>query len=146
MGNTNQTIVSSLSNTTTQYQFRNSAEGITGVYLPFSAIFSPTAWYFNTTSSNLSQLYYKAIQASYRVCDSPNLFLLVDDSLCYPSCPVQRYATNSTFKYCKLCHYTCLQCSSPDYANFCTACNSSAMRLLTNTSCLCDRNYYDNGI
>lgn len=129
-----------------QYQFRNSAEGIDGIYLPFSATLTPTAWYFNTTSSTLSKLYYIAVQERYRLCVNPNNYLLVDDNLCYPSCPSQRYATNSSFYYCKSCHYTCLQCSSPDYATFCTACNTTAMRFLNNNSCLCDNNYYENGI
>jgi hypothetical protein len=142
IGNSGDVVVSTMSDIATQYQYRNSAEGIDGIYLPFGAAFTATAWYFNGTSSNLSRLYFKAVQERYRLCVSPNSFLLVDDNLCYSSCPIQRYATNSSFKYCKQCHYSCLQCSSPDYGTFCTACNSSAMRTLSNNSCPCDRNYF----
>lgn len=138
-------ITTTMDNTTAQYQFRSSEEGVQGVYLPFSAVGSITVWYFSATSTNVSKLYYIAIQERVRVCPNTSIYFLVDDQLCYSQCPSLRYATNTTYNYCKKCHYSCLQCSSADISTACTSCNASAARTLTNSSCLCNFTYFDNG-
>jgi hypothetical protein len=138
-------ITTTMDDIATQYQFRNSEEGVQSVYLPFSIVGNVTFWYFSATSVNISKLNYIAIQERYRLCPNATIYYLVDDSLCYSACPTPRYATNTTFKYCKKCHYSCLQCSSADFSTACTDCNSTAFRNFTNSSCQCNFTYYDNG-
>lgn len=139
------TTATTMDNSTLQYQFRNSEEGVQGLYLPFSAIGTATVFYFTATSSSTSQLYYIAIQSRARVCANSTPVYYVDDKLCHDACPAFNYALNVTFSYCKRCHYSCLQCSSADISTACTACNGTAVRTLSNTSCLCNLTYFDNG-
>ena len=116
-----------------------------GLYLPFSAVGTASYFYFIITSSPTSQLNYIAIQSRARVCANSTPVYYVDDKLCHDGCPATNYALNATYFYCKRCHYSCLQCSSADISTACTACNGTAIRTLSNTSCLCNLTYFDNG-
>lgn len=62
--------------------------------------------------------------------------------MCYSTCPDGTY-NNATSGTCPACYYTCLKCST---YSVCTDCDPASNRYLSNSSCIPNSGFIDQGV
>ena len=140
----NMTNLTTITDITTQYFYRNALSGLTGGFIPFTS--NLTYFYSIQTSSNSSLFTGYAINLRTRSCSNTSFGLyFYQNKTCIASCPIYYY-TNATYNFCIKCHYSCYNCSASALANKCTACEAAQLRsLVNNTVCSCLTHYFDDG-
>lgn len=136
-------VSSTITDFNTQYIYRNTISGLTSDNINFISSPLATYFYFNYTSSATSYFTGYAINIRARSCDTTNVYYFYENSTCIPTCP-QYYYSNSSYKYCIKCHYSCLNCSAPAAPTACTQCEAAQFRQLVTNTCSCQPHYFDN--
>jgi hypothetical protein len=101
-----------------------------------------------TAFSGLDNAVTEIFYMSMKYCPSTTYpFFNSTNNMCQDLC-ADYYFSNFTDKKCYKCHYTCLDCnfSTLQTMNTCSKCNVvSDFRLLSNNSCICANDKFDDG-
>lgn len=98
---------------------------------------------FQLTTPGCYSLNISTINYYWRKCQSPTIYYLPAENMCYDVCPV-KYWLSTAVNYCYPCYRDCLTCTGAA-SNQCSSCNTTTNRGLNGTSCVCSVRYYDVG-
>jgi hypothetical protein len=130
--------------TASQYMFRNCLTGAVDINFKITGV-ALVWYYYNYSSTNNNYLVWRTFNNRVRNCPANLSYYNPGTSMCQDLCEAYFYV-NITHKLCFPCAYSCYNCSQANSASSCTVCSVSDHRTLSNTSCLCDNGYYDNGV
>jgi hypothetical protein len=142
VGNSSVNLGDNITNET--YLYRNGLSGAVHVQFTLNGSQAlPNYFYYNYSSTANDLIVFRGFNYRLRSCPANLSFFDPSTLLCYDACPPSHFV-ETNLSLCLACHYSCLSCNASDNSSACSSCVSSDHRLLSNGSCLCEDNFYDN--